>query len=341
MQSKLISCLSLILALFLFTACESGVEINSKSSGLLEEESAVVTEDNILETPSSSGINPVDPNPEAYLSSGNTAAPEATDPVLSGITLPDPNSSGQAPPSQVQINANPDLNSLNGLDTTRKDWGPGLNMDENNRPVGSTSYQDLYGKYQAWFIGENQPQVYLTFDNGYENGCTTPILDTLKEKNCPAIFFVTLSYVKNNPELIQRMIAEGHTLGNHTANHPEMPNISLEKQIAEIMELHNYLKENYNYDMYLFRYPAGVFNEQSLALLQKMGYQSVFWSFAYKDWLTDDQPDPTESLDLLNKRMHPGAIYLLHAVSQTNTQILGSFIDQTRQSGYQFAQFTP
>ncbi len=298
MKTKLTCFFSLILALFILTACESGTPIDPQEARLIEESTAVTN----------------------------------TTPLSSGQDTQTP---------QIQINPNPDLSSLSSLDTSRKDWGPGLNMDENNRPTGATSYQDLYGKYQAWFVAENQPKVYLTFDNGYENGLTAPILDTLKEKNCPAVFFVTLSYAQNNPELIQRMISEGHIIGNHTANHPDMPTISLEKQVNEVMTMHNYLKENYNYDMYLFRYPAGAFNEQSLGLLQAMGYQSVFWSFAYKDWLTDAQPDPAESLALLNKRMHPGAIYLLHAVSKTNSQILGDFIDQTRQNGYEFAKFTP
>lgn len=233
----------------------------------------------------------------------------------------------------------PDLTSLQNLDTTKKEWGSGGPVDENNRSQGADSYQGIYGKYGADFIGSNSQNIYLTFDEGYENGYTESILDTLKEKKCPAVFFVTMPYVKENPKLIQRMIDEGHIVGNHSVNHPIMPDISLEKQIEEIEELHKYVEDNFDYTMTLFRYPTGAFSEQSLALLEKLNYRPIFWSFAYQDWLVDNQPEPNEALATLNKKMHPGAIYLLHAVSKTNSEILGDFIDQTRKDGYKFSSY--
>ena len=235
-----------------------------------------------------------------------------------------------------------DFSAVAKLDNTASGWGPGTRMNKEGRPESPVAYQEKYGQYDADFIKANTEKVYLTIDEGYENGYTAEILDVLKDKNCPAVFFVTMPYVKQNPELVQRMIDEGHVVGSHSVTHPSagMPSLSLEKQANEISELHQYVKEHFNYDMYLFRYPAGIFSEQSLALVQQLGYRSVFWSFAYRDWVTDDQPDPDQALATLAKRSHPGAIYLLHAVSKTNTQIMGQFIDDTRAAGYTFACYT-
>lgn len=234
-----------------------------------------------------------------------------------------------------------DESKLAGLSNEAIGWGFGNNVDETNRPVGSLNAQNTYGQYDADFIAPQTKNVYLTIDEGYENGYTAQILDVLKEKNCPAVFFVTLSYVKSNPDLVQRMIDEGHVIGNHSVTHPSqgLPSQTIAEQVNEIKELHQYMLDNFGYEMYLFRYPSGIYSEQSLALVQQLGYRSVFWSYAYADWDTENQPDPTASLQKLNQKMHEGAIYLLHAVSSTNTQIMGQFIDDTRNAGYTFAVY--
>ncbi len=234
-----------------------------------------------------------------------------------------------------------DESKLSTLDTKSSGWGFGNNVDSDNRPNGSLNAQNKYGKYDADFIAPKTKNVYLTIDEGYENGYTAKILDVLKEKECPAVFFVTLPYVKSNPELVQRMIDEGHVVGNHSVTHPSkgLPSQSISEQANELIELHKYVKDNFGYDMYLFRFPAGIYSEQSLALVQELGYRSVFWSFAYRDWETDKQPDPKASLAKLNSKMHEGAIYLLHAVSSTNTEIMGQFIDDTRAAGYTFCLY--
>lgn len=226
-----------------------------------------------------------------------------------------------------------------GLDTTKLGWGPGGPVDENNRPDGATVYQEKYGQYAADFIRENNQNIYLTFDEGYENGYTDDILDTLQEKGVQAVFFVTMPYVQSEPELVQRMIDEGHIVGNHSVNHPSFPEISLEECRQEIMELHDYVKENFGYEMSLFRFPMGEFSEADLKVVQDLGYRSVFWSFAYRDWLVDEQPDPQEAIATIEDKCHPGAIYLLHAVSETNAQILGQVIDDLRGEGYVFCAY--
>lgn len=237
-------------------------------------------------------------------------------------------------------NVRVDESALNALENEKKGWGQGREVDQQNRPVSCVSYQEKYGKYDAVFIGEDTKNVYLTFDEGYENGYTEKILDILKEKKCPAVFFVTMPYVKENPDLICRMINEGHIVGNHTANHPSMPAISVANGIKEIEELHQYVKDEFNYTMTLFRPPMGEWSERTLALVQQLGYRSVFWSFAYQDWIAEDQPAQSDALKRTTGAVHNGAVYLLHAVSSTNTAILDDFIDTVRADGYTFCAFS-
>lgn len=231
--------------------------------------------------------------------------------------------------------------NVESLDTTSYGWGQGVQFDEYNRPISAVQYQETYGKYNANFIGENRPVIYLTFDEGYEYGCTERILDTLKEKGVHAVFFVTQPYAEDNPQLIQRMIDEGHTVGNHSVTHPSkgLPSQTMEQQQQEVMGCHQYVLDHFGYTMHLFRYPTGAFSEQSLAIVNNCNYKSVFWSFAYLDYDVNNQPDQTQSLQKLVDRMHLGAIYLLHAESETNTAILGSFIDQAKAAGYSLEAF--
>lgn len=218
-------------------------------------------------------------------------------------------------------------------------WGQGTNYDKLNRPQDAVTAQERYGNLGGHFVDlSGEKTIYLTFDEGYENGYTNDILDTLKKKNVKATFFITGDYAKREGELVQRMIDEGHTVGNHTWKHYSMPEKSLEVCREEIQQLDDYVQENYHYKMTVLRPPMGEFSEQTLALTSEMGYQTYFWSFAYKDWDVNAQSDPSTALKKLNDRLHCGAIYLLHAVSPTNAEILGDFIDNAQKQGYQFVQ---
>lgn len=226
-----------------------------------------------------------------------------------------------------------------GLSCEQVPWGPGTNFNADGKPTACVMLQEDYGSYDADFVrtGEEfENKVYLTFDEGYENGYTGAILDVLREKGVSAVFFITLPYAKSEPELVQRMIDEGHVVGNHTAGHPNMTTLPPEDAYDEVAELHEYVEENFGYSMYLFRFPEGAFSEQKLALLQKMGYRSVFWSFAYKDWDPNDQMDTQKAFDKVTGSLHSGEIFLLHAVSATNASILGDVIDCVRNAGYTF-----
>ncbi len=227
-----------------------------------------------------------------------------------------------------------------GLSAARRSWGQGLKFDEKNRPIYSLTAQSAYGKHNACYIMDDEMKIYLTFDEGYEyNNNTAKILDTLKEKGVSAVFFVTGHYVESRPDLVRRMINEGHIVGNHSWGHPDYTTKTLEQAYDDIKRLHDYVEKEFGYTMSLFRFPSGVSSDRLLALVKEMGYKSVFWSFAYADWDTSKQPDEKETLELILNRAHPGAVPLLHAVSNTNTKILGQVIDGYRAKGYELCAF--
>ncbi len=224
--------------------------------------------------------------------------------------------------------------SVCAADCTKTGYGQGTDTDSFNRPTGALQFNDRFSDLDAFAMTEDENRIIITFDQGYENGYTAKILDTLKEKNVSAIFFLTGDYAKKEPELVKRMIAEGHTLGNHGMTHASLPTLSEKEAEEEIMSLHNYVLNNYGYEMQYFRCPCGEYSEQALETVQKCGYKTVFWSYAYVDWKTDSQPSPAESLQKLTDSAHGGEILLLHSVSATNAEILGSAIDSFRAKGY-------
>ncbi len=241
---------------------------------------------------------------------------------------------------QTMASAEINVDELNSLDKKKQGWGQGNNKNPKNQPIDAVNFQEKYLKYNAFFIREqDQKNIYLTFDEGYENGYTAQILDTLKEKNVSAVFFVTMAYAKNNPDLINRMINEGHIVGNHSVNHKSFPTLSIEEARQEVEQLHGYIKENYDYDMKLFRFPSGEFCERDLQLLNQLGYKSIFWSFAYADWDPDKQMETEQAKEKILSSLHDGEILFLHCVSKTNAEILGDVIDEIRSKGYKFAQF--
>ena len=198
---------------------------------------------------------------------------------------------------------------------------------------------ELLKKYNGCYLGDtNHKYIYLTFDEGYENGHTGNILDILKSNNVKAAFFVTVPYIKSNVALVKRMADEGNLVCNHSNTHPSMAKITDEKKFAwELNSTEKTYKEATGYEMSkFFRPPMGKYSELSLDYTKKLGYKTVFWSLAYRDWLKDDQPNPERSKQLLLKRTHPGGIYLLHAVSKTNTEILDSLIKDWKAKGYEF-----
>ena len=192
--------------------------------------------------------------------------------------------------------------------------------------------------FDAFYIVPTEDKVlYLTFDEGYENGYSESILDTLQDNDVEAAFFVTESYIRNNPELAKRMKDEGHIVGNHSVTHPSMPSITYEEQVGEINNTALSFEEHTGYKMDLFfRPPMGEFSEQSLYITRQQGYKTIFWSMAYQDWIVDNQPGKEASYDHVTSNAHPGAIILLHAVSESNSQALDLIIKDLKAEGYRF-----
>ncbi len=234
-----------------------------------------------------------------------------------------------------------DPDNVRGLSNDRIAHSFGVAANGKPHSVSVTRQKELdamNAKAMLYDAKSQEKVIYLTFDCGYEyENNTSEILDVLKEKDVTAAFFCLLKFYKKNPEVTQRMIAEGHILGNHSNNHLAMHSGMSRTQMAdEIFQVDKYLRDTYNYKSIYFRPPSGEYCESLLDLCVNLGYRTSFWSVAYKDWEVDNQPNPQEALQILKDRLHPGAVYLLHAVSDTNVEILDDFIDYARAQGYTF-----
>lgn len=225
---------------------------------------------------------------------------------------------------------------LDSLSTEKVVWGPG-NIVEHKQPNDPLLLQKRFSNMDAQWLLNDEKKICLTFDEGYENGYTPQILDTLKEKSVKAIFFVTYDFASQNPDLVKRMIDEGHIVGNHSYRHYTMDEVSDEVAKEEVSYLHKYVKDKFGYTMSYFRFPKGEFSERSLQIVKDLGYKSVFWSFAYADWDPDNQTEENQAFTHICESTHPGAIFLLHAVSKTNADILGKVIDDVKKQGYTFS----
>ncbi|WP_455493772.1 polysaccharide deacetylase family protein [Eubacterium sp.] len=225
---------------------------------------------------------------------------------------------------------------LDSLSTEKIVWGPG-NIVEHKQPNDPLLLQKRFSNMDAQWLLNDGKKICLTFDEGYENGYTPQILDTLKEKGVKAIFFVTYDFASQNPDLVKRMIDEGHIVGNHSYRHYTMDEVSDDVAKEEVSYLHKYVKDKFGYTMSYFRFPKGEFSERSLQIVKDLGYKSVFWSFAYADWDPDNQTEENQAFTHICESTHPGAILLLHAVSKTNADILGKVIDDVKKQGYTFS----
>ncbi len=217
------------------------------------------------------------------------------------------------------------------------DWGLSFPMN-GQPPVANASAQSL-AQYDAYYIDDtNEKTIYLTFDAGFENGNTSPILDALAKHNAPAAFFLVGNYLDTQPDLVNRMVAEGHLVGNHTLTHPDMSEISdTETFSAQINGLADKFQQVTGQEMEKFyRPPQGKFCEDNLKMAQQLGYTTVFWSLAYVDWYADNQPTQEQAYDKLLPRIHNGAIVLLHATSSTNAKILDGLLTEWENAGYTF-----
>ena len=234
-----------------------------------------------------------------------------------------------------------DAENARGIDNQKHGFGFGAAKGGKPHEISINNQKrfDGYENIEALALDtiSTDKRMYLTFDCGYEyKNLTVDILDILKEKNVKVAFFVTLSYIKNNPEKVDRMIKEGHIVGNHSATHPVFPDISRTKMAEELYKVDEYLQKHFNYESDYFRFPTGAYSENALELVTSVGYKSIFWSVAHGDYDTANQPTVQKTFDTVTGRFHPGAVILLHASSQSNVDALSDIIDEAHAQGYTF-----
>ena len=216
-------------------------------------------------------------------------------------------------------------------------WGLSFRQ-EGVAPIGNAGVDQLK-QYDAAYIGDTAEKVlYLTFDAGYENGCTAKILDTLKKHNVPAGFFLVGNYIEKNADLVRRMAEEGHIVANHTMHHYDMSRLTDKAAFRkELTDLENLYRETTGQEMpKYYRPPQGIYSEENLAMAKEMGYKTVFWSLAYVDWNNDAQPTKEQAFAKLLPRTHNGAVVLLHSTSATNAEILDELLTMWKGEGYRF-----
>ena len=219
-------------------------------------------------------------------------------------------------------------------------WGLSF-PTEGQPPAGPLSAEKLAELDAAYLDPDGGKVLYLTFDAGYENGCTEEILDTLKEREVPAAFFLVGDYLERNADLVRRMTEEGHIVGNHTDNHPDMTKLGADTFAAELQGMEKLYEDITGQTLPKFyRPPQGLYSEENLKMAQELGYKTVFWSLAYADWDNEHQPEPDAAVEKLLSRTHDGAVILLHATSKTNAEILDRLIGKWQEMGYRFAPLT-
>lgn len=327
--------ISLVLSVVLvFSACENDTPNESLSTVTTGETSSIVSE------------NSSDTEAESKLED-ESKEESSSKPVISLAPSKSESVVSQPPKKPELVNVTVgtyevyDALNSRGLSTTKSGFGFGVakNGQPHSISVNNQKRFDSMANVKALALDtkSTDKRMYLTFDCGYEyKNLTAVILDTLKEKQVKAAFFVTLDYVKKNPELTKRMIDEGHIVGNHSSTHPSFPTISREKMAKEIWTLEDYIRKNFNYESKYFRFPAGENSECSLELVSSMGYYSIFWSVAHTDWNTSNQPTTENAVKTVTDRYHNGAVILLHAVSQANADGLAEMIDIAHAQGYTF-----
>ncbi len=338
--------LAIILSLLFLFGCKGQVEQNPTNNSTTETTQALTpggeTQPETTQAPSSeTPQSTTESIPEETFS-----VPEATQVITQsakGCFYGDRTGTDQTytglEPLPLSDFGNPSFENTRNLPSTTISHSYGVASEEKPHSI-SVGYQQMFDEkgYDAicYDSGAQEKYVYLTFDCGYENGYTAKILDTLRDKGVHAAFFCTLPEMKENAEIIARMINEGHIVGNHSVTHRDFSTLSRKEMYEEVKGFDDYLREHFGYSAQYFRYPQGKYSENSLDMLNQMGYTCVFWSLAYADWDLNDQKGADYALDTVMSRIHPGAVILLHAVSPDNANALADIIDAARAKGYSF-----
>lgn len=318
MKNSTLRLLVLVLSIVLIVVATYAIDIWVKRN------SNTPSEPSAQASASSSGMQSTPPS-----STQTTSVPTQT------TTAPPP----QTPGDSVEYIGNLyTREQLEAMESDSTGYGAGKDVDSKNRPTYAVSLDKKYEKYDAHFICPDDGKVYLTYNVTYEHeGLVQKTLNILKEKNVQCVIFIDKSFAQNYPKMVQQILDDGHILANHCTTHPDLPTLSIDEIVDQIMDIHNYVKATYNYEMKFFRPPSGYFSEQVWAIAQSLGYRSYNWSFTYLDWDTDNQPDPATTLKKMTHALHSGAIYQFHAISSSNAAVLEDFIDTVQNAGFEFA----
>ena len=342
-----------ILVIYLTVSCNKVVETPKETPTTQEEgttqvadEANVPQEENQEST--TDGTVTEDNTSDTTKEDQTTVEPEAaTEVTEEAVTTEEPTSEEDRPPltdfSELDHSLDNTVfdDSLNPADLSNEKLSWWFKRNDDHTPVvGGTPTDFNMQDYGAYFrVNTDEKVVYLTFDNGYEHPAryTEQILDTLAANGVQGTFFVTQTYIRDNPDLVKRMKAEGHLVGNHTVHHKSSPDLTDEEFINELTETANYFTEVTGYEMDpFFRPPMGEYSERTLFLARKLGYRTIFWSLTYKDYDTENQPGKDYAYQHVIDNIHSGAIPLLHAVSSSNTEALDDIIKTLRDEGYRF-----
>lgn len=223
------------------------------------------------------------------------------------------------------------------LSTKKIEWGIKRASNHEQPDLGSVNKRVIDEADGMAMGNKDSKKVYLTFDMGYEAGYTPKILEVLKQNEVPAAFFITAHFVNTQPELVQKMIDEGHIVANHTVNHKSMPSLTNDQIKDEVMTLHQTIYEKFGYEMKYLRPPKGEYSEKSIAYCNTLGYTTVMWSFAYDDWDENKQGREDYGKKKILDNIHNGAVILLHGTSKDNSNILDYCIKEIKNMGYEFA----
>lgn len=327
-QAKLAGILLLLLALCL-TGCGSKEDKNNGPEGQAAGTTADTEASAKTETKTAAAASPAETEKAGMADADGPAKASAA--AGSGAVT-----DGETEPAKAAKKEPPE-----GWELTlpKEDWGLFFEHPGSfEQPSGNASPEDL-AWYDAYYMGNAEDKVlYLTFDCGYENGNTEPILAALKKHNVQATFFVTGAFLESAPDMAKRIVEEGHTVGNHTYNHPDMAAIadmeSFQKELDGVSDL--FLEITGTKLSPYYRPPQGKCNVENLKMAQELGYATIFWSMAHVDWDQENQPSHEKAFEVLTERTHPGAVVLLHAISQTNGEILDEMLTRWEEMGYTF-----
>ncbi|MDP4093350.1 MAG: polysaccharide deacetylase family protein [Bacillota bacterium] len=274
--------------------------------------------------------------PFKYIDGDRTFKLEDDTPYVSHTSVPSDNGQDQTVPAKK---GELDNLLLDKLDNTKYSWGLVLNT-KHQTPDFPSNAQKLSKKYNMVYLGDPKKKtVYLTFDEGYENGYTSKILDVLKQDNVKAIFFITGPYLQSEKNLVKRMLDEGHQVGDHTIDHPSLPDMDDKKLSYELKGLEDRFYADFGTNFKYMRPPEGAYSERVLEAADELGLKTVFWSFAYLDYDINNQKGADNAYNMVISHLHNGAVILLHAVSKDNADALDRIIKGIREQGYEISPF--